>query len=156
MKKITVLLATLFVLSSSVFAQVTDEQKETKKLEVMGGLCAGYMYNTYITVGAVADAFVSEQYDKARSIELMKEQIGMIGSIVKMMQDMLDMKALKAQSDIDYTKEVIVVLKGLSQQAQYVIDFAEKKTDDASAKYDKQRLSNWSKISKLLGLDDEE
>ncbi|MBN8863180.1 MAG: hypothetical protein J0H92_07400 [Sphingobacteriales bacterium] len=156
MKKITVLLATIFVLSSSVFAQVTDEQKETKKLEVMGGLCAGYMYNTYITVGAVADAFVSEQYDKARSIELMKEQIGMIGSIVKMMQDMLDMKALKAQSDIDYTKEVIVVLKGLSQQAQYVIDFAEKKTDDASAKYDKQRLSNWSKISKLLGLDDEE
>ncbi|NCT73537.1 MAG: hypothetical protein GXC78_03330 [Chitinophagaceae bacterium] len=156
MKKITVLLATIFVLSSSVFAQVTEEQKETKKLEVMGGLCAGYMYNTYITVGAVADAFVSEQYDKARSIELMKEQIGMIGSIVKMMQDMLDMKALKAQSDIDYTKEVIVVLKGLSQQAQYVIDFAEKKTDDASAKYDKQRLSNWSKISKLLGLDDEE
>lgn len=156
MKKITVLLATIFLLSSSVFAQVTDEQKETKKLEVMGGLCAGYMYNTYITVGAVADAFVSEQYDKARSIELMKEQIGMIGSIVKMMQDMLDMKALKAQSDIDYTKEVIVVLKGLSQQAQYVIDFAEKKTDDASAKYDKQRLSNWSKISKLLGIDDEE
>lgn len=122
----------------------------------MGGLCAGYMYNTYITVGAVADAFVSEQYDKARSIELMKEQIGMIGSIVKMMQDMLDMKALKAQSDIDYTKEVIVVLKGLSQQAQYVIDFAEKKTDDATSKYDKQRISNWSKIAKLLGIDDEE
>lgn len=156
MKKITILLATLFVLSSSVFAQVTDQQKETKKLEVMGGLCAGYMYNTYITVGAVADAFVSEQYDKDRSVELMKEQIAMIGSIVKMMQDMLDMKALKSQSDIDYTKEVIVVLKGLSQQAQYVIDFAEKKTTDANSKYDKQRLSNWSKISKLLGIDDEE
>jgi len=156
MKKITVLLVTIFVLTSSLFAQATDEQKETKKLEVMGGLCAGYMYNTYITVGAVADAFVSEQYDKARSIELMKEQIGMIGSIVKMMQDMLDMKALKAQSDIDYTKEVIVVLKGLSQQAQYVIDFAEKKTDDATSKYDKQRISNWSKIAKLLGIDDEE
>lgn len=156
MKKITVLLATIFVLSSSVFAQVTDEQKETKKLEVMGGLCAGYMYNTYITVGAVADAFVSEQYDKDRTIALMQEQVGMIGSIVKMMQSMLDMKALKSQSDIDYTKEVIVVLKGLSQQAQYVIDIVEKKTTDANSKYDKQRLSNWSKISKLLGIDDEE
>lgn len=156
MKKITVLLATIFVLSSSVFAQVTDEQKETKKLEVMGGLCAGYMYNTYITVGAVADAFVSEQYDKDRTIALMQEQVGMIGSIVKMMQSMLDMKALKSQSDIDYTKEVIVVLKGLSQQAQYVIDIVEKKTTDANSKYDKQRLSNWSKISTLLGLDDEE
>lgn len=156
MKKITILFATILCLSSSVFAQATDEQKETKKLEVLGGLCAGYMYNTYITVGAVADAFVSEQYDKERSIELMKEQIGMIGSIVKMMQDMLDMKALKAQSDIDYTKDVIVVLKGLSQQAQYVIDFAEKKTDDATSKYDKQRLANWSKLAKLLGIEDEE
>lgn len=122
----------------------------------MGGLCAGYMYNTYITVGAVADAFVSEQYDKDRTIALMQEQVGMIGSIVKMMQSMLDMKALKSQSDIDYTKEVIVVLKGLSQQAQYVIDIVEKKTTDANSKYDKQRLSNWSKISKLLGIDDEE
>lgn len=156
MKKITILLATIFVLSTSTFAQATDEQKETKKLEVMGGLSAGYMYNTYITVGAVADAFVSEHYDKERTIALMQEQVSMIGSVAKMMQEMLDIKALKSQSDIDYTKEVIVVLKGLSLQAQYVIDVAEKKAGDPTSKYDKQRLSNWSKISALLGIDDEE
>lgn len=156
MKRITILLATIFLLTSSSFAQTTPQQKETKMLEAMGGLCAGYIYNTYITIGAVADAFVHEMYDKDRAQLLMDEQVSMIGAIKKQLQEMLDAKSLKETSDIEYTKEVIQILTGLIQQAQYVRDIAKNRTDDLVAKYDKQRLLNWSKIAKLLGIEDEE
>lgn len=122
--------------------------------EAFGGVSSITIYNTYITIGAIADAYVNDVYDADRVKELMVEQTSMLQSVI----DMLDKcKVVKSDGlsadDVEYIKELIACLGSLKAEAQGLNDFAATGSEDAQTRYNTNRDKAWRQIKDLLGLE---
>ncbi|TSJ46655.1 hypothetical protein [Fluviicola chungangensis] len=129
-------------------------QCDTEVREAFGGVSSITIYNTYITIGAIADAHVNEVYDAARVKELMGEQTSMLQAVI----DMLDKcKVVKSNGlsadDVEYVKDLIVCLQSLKAEAQGLSDYAATQSEDAQNRYNTNRDKAWSEIKTLMGLE---
>ncbi|HEU4575598.1 MAG TPA: hypothetical protein VFS36_11405 [Chitinophagaceae bacterium] len=152
MKKIILLFA-VAAISFSSMAQ-SCEERETNLLNTLGGLSAGFMYNTYLSIGSVSDAYVKEVYTKENTLALLEEQVNLIENIRKMLNELLEKKSLTAADDQRFVKETMEVMKGLQQQARFFKEYVNTKDNTKATSYENQRQSNWKNISKLMGLDE--
>lgn len=151
MKKL-LLIVFILITGTNINAQLTAAQ-ESKMLQAMGGLSAAYLYNTYSTIGSVADGFSGGVYTDKETTEILDNQKQMCDNLIKMMKGLLDDKVLNDERDVDFMKNVISIVTGLKKQAQYYEDYMANKNDDRKSKYDDQRKENWNGISKVLGLE---
>jgi len=151
MKKILISALILFA-SLTSFSQ-TCEERQDKMLGAMGGLSAGFMYNTYAAIGAICDGYVGGTYEQANAEELLDNQKKLTENLLKLLDELLEKNYLPDQNDKDFMRSTISVIKGLQSQAQYFLDYIKNKTDQRKDKYESQRKENWKQISKLMGLD---
>lgn len=152
MKKICLLIA-IITFSLSSFSQ-TCEERENKMLTTIGGLSATMLYNTYGVIGAVGDGFIKDVYSSETLSDLILAQIAVADNLIKMLEDNLNEKVFVKKDDQDFINATIGILKGLKIQAQYLIDFSKTNSGNKKEAYTKQRQTNWSAISKLMGIDD--
>ena len=152
MRKIIVLL-TLVLYSTISFTQACEE-REDKLLSAVGGFSAGLLYNTYGLIGSVGDAFGKDAYTAETVTDLMNAQMNMADNIIKMIDGLINEKALKDENDKNYiiaTKEIIA---GLKKQAEILVNYAKTNNNQQQKAYEQQRQKNWKDISKLMGMEE--
>lgn len=148
MKLIAVILLTFSGIS------VGRAQCDVDVREAFGGVSSITVYNTYITIGAIADAYVNEVYTSERVKELMSEQTSMLQSVVGMLEKCKVAKSNGLSADdVEYIKELIECLESLKKEAQGLNDYAADGSADAQNRYNKNRDKAWEQIKSLLGLE---
>jgi hypothetical protein len=150
MKKIVLL---FLVVAGS--AQLSFAQCSEKVMEAFGGTSSLALYNTYITIGAVADGYVAETYDSQRVQSLMDEQTAMIAIVIQFIDGAVaERSETLSEADRVYLVEMKDCLLYLKKEAQGLHDIAAYGTDEANSAYDTNRDLAWDAISELLGLND--
>lgn len=133
---------------------VSRAQCDADVREAFGGISSITVYNTYITIGAIADAYVSEVYNSDRVKVLMSEQTGMLQAVIEMLEKC---KVVKSdgltEDDVFYIEDLIDCLTSLKKEAQGLSDYAITGSDDALNRYNTNRDMAWAQISYLLDLD---
>ena len=148
-------LFTLLLLS--LVGITTHAQCDTKVMESFGGTASVALYNTYLSIGAIADGYVNEYYDADRVADLMTEQVTMMTSLTTQMKDALAAeKNGLSQDDRDYMNEMITCIDYLKNEAQGLLDYANDGTETSQQKYNTNRNLAWSMIEELLGIGEEE
>lgn len=150
MKLLVVLLLTVCSFS------VSRAQCDVEVREAFGGVSSITVYNTYITIGAIADAYVNEVYNANRVKELMSEQTSMLQSVIDMLSKCQVAKSNGLSADdVVYIKELITCLNSLKAEAQGLSDFAISGSEESQKRYNQNRDKAWGEISTLLGLAEE-
>ena len=152
MKKYLLILAALFVFSNS-YSQ-TCEEREDKLLSAVGGFSAGLLYNTYGLIGSVADAFGKDAYTAETVTDLMNAQKNMADNIIKMLDGLINDKALKDENDKNYVIATKDIIAGLKKQAEILVNYAKTNNNQQQKAYEQQRQKNWKDISKLMGIEE--
>lgn len=149
------LLFSIFILliSVNIYSQ-TCEEREGKLLEAMGSFSAAAMYNTYGAIGSIADGFGGEVYKAEMVTSLLNAQIALCGNLIKVMDSLKTGKILTAQSDQNYSTDVIAILKGLKNQASFFLDYVKDKAQQKMDDYSAQRDKNWKDLCKLMGMEE--
>lgn len=149
MKLIVALLLTVCSFS------VSRAQCDADVREAFGGVSSITVYNTYITIGAIADAYVNDVYNSDRVKELMGEQTSMLQAVIDMLAKCRQAKSNGLSSDdVLYVQELIDCLTSLKKEAQGLSDYSETKSEEAQNRYNTNRDKAWGQISALLGLDE--
>lgn len=154
MKKI-ILSVALFLLALPGFTQ-TCEEREAKLLESIGSLSAVYVYNTFTAIGSITDGYLKDAYKADFAVSILDEQENMLTVIIENMEGLVRDKSLKSQDDINYVKELSVLMKGLKKQSSLGRDFIKTAKTEISQEFEKQRKANWKKISDLLGIENKD
>lgn len=152
MKKI-ILALVIFTISHRAISQ-TCEEREDKLLGMMGGLSAGFLYNTYGLIGSIADGYGQDAYSESTVIDLLEAQKKLADNMATLLEKMVAENAFKKQTDKDYVVSSVAVIKGLKTQVQLLITLIKNKSQKNIAAYDQQRNKNWKDLSKLMGVDE--
>lgn len=146
-------LIAVILLTFSSFS-VLRAQCDTDVREAFGGVSSLTVYNTYITIGAIADGHVNEVYNADRVKELMGEQTAMLQSVIAMLDKCKVPKSNGlSEDDVEYIKDLITCLEYLKAEAQGLSDYAVYGSEDAQSRYNKNRDKAWEKIKGLMGLE---
>jgi len=146
----------IFTLVLGVIGTVSARaQCSTSVLEAFGATSSLALYNTYITIGTIADGYVGETYDADYTVDLMGEQTAMISSIIDYIDKLLtDPKSGISADDKDYMNEMKACLNDLYDEAEGLMEYAGN-NESGTEKYNTARDAAWAKIEELLGLNDE-
>lgn len=148
MKYLLAALITLFSFGVSN-AQCDDDVRQA-----FGGISSISVYNTYLTIGAVADAYVNNVYTGDRVRELMAEQKALLQSVIEMLDQCQTPKSNGLSADdVEYVKELIACLKSLKGEAQGLSDFATTGSESDQENYNFFRDRAWTQLSALLGIE---
>lgn len=149
MKKLLLVLAFLPVGFS--FGQCNE-----KVMESFGGTSSIALYNTYITIGAIADSYIAETYDAERVQGLMEEQMSMYEVILEQLNAVSnEPKNGLSESDKDYLKDIIECWSTLKNEAQGLKEYAAG-SEAGQDLYNVSRDSAWAMIEELMGWNEEE
>ncbi|MGV3612767.1 MAG: hypothetical protein ACO1N0_17535 [Fluviicola sp.] len=146
-------LIAVILLTFSGFS-VARAQCDADVREAFGGTASIMIYNTYITIGAIADAHVNDVYDAARVKELMGEQASMMQSVIGMLDKCKVAKSNGLSADdVLYVEELIGCLESLKGEAEGLSDYANGGGEEAKNRYNDNRDKAWGQIKSLLGLE---
>ena len=151
MKKLFLFIALALLLSNFTPAGASNDKGKDKALETIGTISGIALYNTYIAIGGVADAYAKEVYESDYIVQLMDEQVASLNGLQDKYNELLKSGFLTDKSDIDYIKEIIKAFGYLSDEAEGLSEMA-KKGDNTL--FSKSRTKAWDKISDLLGFED--
>jgi hypothetical protein len=148
MKKTTFVVVLLMALGSvGAFAQ--DEF-----LTSIGALGAGYMYTSYLAIGAVADGHYFEVYDDETAVQLMEEIKSMANSTSGSLQELLGSDTITLD-DFNFINEMIATLALLSKEAESYQNYIQTGEERYATVYDNYRNNAWAKITDLLGIEEQ-
>ena len=146
-------LIAVILLTFSGFS-IARAQCDADVREAFGGTASIAIYNTYLTIGAIADAHVNDVYDAARVKELMGEQTAMLQSVIDMLEKCKVAKSNGlSEDDVDYVKDLIACLQSLKKEAQGLSDYATDQSEDAQTRYNTNRDKAWGQIKDLMGIE---
>lgn len=146
------LIAVLFLTICSF--SVSRAQCDVNVREAFGGVSSITVYNTYITIGAIADAYVNEVYDANHVKDLMSEQTAMLQSVIEMLSKCKEVKSNGlTEDDVLYVQELMDCLTSLKKEAQGLSDYAVTGSEDSQNRYNTNRDKAWQQITTLLGLE---
>jgi hypothetical protein len=144
----TILIAVLLIalVSGGAFAQ--DDL-----LNSIGALGAGYMYTSYLAIGAVADGHYFEVYDNETTMQLLEEIKGIANGTSDSLQQLLGNENL-AIEDFNFSNEMIAALGLLYKEAESYQEYVRSGEDRHATIYDNHRNNAWTKITDLLGIEE--
>jgi hypothetical protein len=150
MKTLLSFFIVIFLSFSSAKAQCSDDL-----LESYGGISVVAMYNTFVSIGAIADGYSNEQYDAQYVQTLMDEQIGMLTTVSDMLTKVIENDSNKVDIlDKDFMSEILIAFKYLELEANALKNYSMSDSADYSAEYETNRQLAWTKIAELMGLED--
>ena len=124
-------------------------------MEAFGGISAISMYNTYLGIGAVADAYSVDKYKSDYVQTLMNEQIGMIDAVNEMLEKVVNDKSGNVPvEDQTYINNIVKTFSYLKDEAIGLRDYSKNEDTISSEKYETNRKLAWEMISELLGFNE--
>lgn len=150
MKKFVIILGLIISTSFNGMSQCS-----TAVLEGFGSVSAIAIYNTYITIGSIADGYTNETYDANYVSTLMTEQSAMIDVINQSLQACVDDDSEGALDSVDkkYISDFIVALEYLRKEAEGFQEYVSNESESGLNKFSKNRDLAWKKIAELLELE---
>ena len=138
----------LFVLlaAGNTFAQ--DEA-----LSSVGALGAGYMYTTYLAIGAIADGHYYEVYDDETTVQLLEEIKSLADATSESLQELLESDTIMID-DFNFVSEMITTLGLLYKEAENYQNYVQTGEERYPTVYDNYRNNAWAKITDLLGIEE--
>lgn len=146
------LLIIVFALGALVPAKAQSD-REGALLEAVGAFSALALYNTYIVIGATADGYISQIYEKETAINLTQEQVASMQNLWDICNKLLAPGILKDQSDRAYVSDVKTTVGLLKEESAALKGYIETGSETDQLTYNEKRNAAWSKISKLLGIE---
>ncbi|MCG3165172.1 MAG: hypothetical protein POELPBGB_00934 [Bacteroidia bacterium] len=144
---------TSLLLTSLLFLNLATAQTgKDAALETLGSSSGLLLYNTYLAIGAVSDAYVGECYKAELTIQLAQEQINTADLLIEQYKMLSASGFLTDPSDISFVEEITATFGHLKNQAVNLKAFAETGSATSQNDYEYNRGKAWEKISKLLGL----
>ena len=145
----TILVAELLVILVSVGSFAQDDL-----LNSIGALGAGYMYTSYLAIGAVADGHYFEVYDDQTAVQLMEEIKNIAEATSASLQELLGNENL-AIEDFNFINEMISTLGLLFKEAESYQNYIDTGEERYATVYDNYRNNAWVKIADLLGIEEQ-
>lgn len=133
--------------AASVATQATSPDAV---LVALGTLGAANLYYSYLTLGTVADGYVSGTYDGRIAISVANEAIFMNGNARAGLATLIDSPSI-AREDRDVLVVMVQTYDVLNNQAKALIQFISDQKDDGS-EYQKYRTEAWKRIVELFGI----
>lgn len=136
--------------------QFSFGQCSTTVLEGFGSVSAIAVYNTYITIGSVADGYVGEVFEADYVVTLMDEQKSMISVVKESLNACVNdqSEGKLDQDDKNYLQELTLCLSYLEAEADGLLNFASSGSEEALDKYSENRDKAWELLESLLGLEE--
>jgi hypothetical protein len=122
---------------------------QTEALTAIGALGGGYMYTTYLSIGAIADGHYYKVYDDQTTINLMGELMNLATSAAGSLQVLVKTGTLTPE-DFKFVNEIITTLGLLTRQAEGFKTYVETGDENQATVYDSYRNNAWAKIAELL------
>ncbi len=119
-------------------------------LVALGALGASNLYFSYLTLGTVADGYVSGTYEPQVAISVANESIFM-NTTAKTNLDKLLESAPLAKEDKEVVSYMTKTYDILIDQAKALVQFISNQKDDGSS-YQKYRTEAWKRIVELFGI----
>jgi hypothetical protein len=145
-RKIWIAVVMIVFVSAGAFAQ--DDL-----LNSIGALGAGYMYTSYLAIGAVADGHYFEVYDDETALQLMDEVKSIADGTSDSLRQLLENEDL-AIEDFNFINEMIATLGLLYKEAESYQQYVQTGEDRHATLYDNYRNNAWAKITDLLGIEE--
>jgi hypothetical protein len=127
-----------------------NKSERPQHLETVGALAAGQLYQTYLTIGLLADGVARGAYDEKDARSILQTARGLVE-----LQD----KHLARVGKLDLTpadREALNKLRKLGtllrRQAEELDAYWKTDDKDHAAKYEKTRQEAWTDLSSLLRL----
>ncbi len=136
--------------SGNVRAQTSNELL----LETLGATSAGFIYNTYLAIGSIGDAYENGNTSAEDVKALMEEQVGLLRNLEESYSNLLSSGEITNQSDKDYIIELRETFSTLRMQADALITYAMEGGVPNADRFQEHRNKAWSLISDLMGLDE--
>ncbi len=152
MKIIYTLLLTSLLVVNSTYAQ----KGKDAALETFGSSSGLLLYNTYLALGTVSDAYAGECYKADLVKQLSQEQINSLELMVTQYNKLLESGFLTEASDKSFVTDMVVILGYLKNQAKYLNAYSESGSAEDTEKYEYNRNEAWTRISKLLGFEEKQ
>jgi len=144
--------AVIFLLAAGVSLQAQTTPK-TVALETIGGASGAMLYNSYTTLGILADAYGADAYDYEFTIDLIDEQIAIYGNMKSQFSALLDSGFLDDENDQIFTRDIILALDLLTDEANALRDYVEYYEEESGDLFQQRREAAWDKIAFLLGIE---
>ena len=148
----TTLLFCLF-LSGLGVNPVSAQKGKTDALETIGAAGGLLLYDSYVVVGALGDAFEKEVYDAGYIKELMTEQVNSIEAQEAQFKKLSESGFLEETGDKDFIKEMITCFGLLKAYAKSLISYSSNVNTENADIFQADRKKAWDKVTELLGLD---
>ncbi len=143
-------LAVLLAVSVPVSAQ-NVQGKISALEEALGAFSGQGMYLLYISIGATADGYVKETYDKETASTLLRSYSAISKQFITRLQGLVDKKYLSA-NDVQFVKEMITTYELLAGEAAAYVEYLESDDESHLDTYNENRNAAWAKIETLLDL----
>jgi hypothetical protein len=117
----------------------------------VGGLGAGYLFQTHLSIGAVADLFGQQIYEAREVTVLMNTAIGM-GRNVDAMLDALRATKL-GPADARAVEQMMKVNRMLSREAEALREFARERNGANASRFADLREQTWQELRRLLDVE---
>jgi hypothetical protein len=124
-----------------------------KALEAIGAFGGATLYNTYVVVGMLADAYTGEVYEYDYASELVGEQINMLNNFKQTLNDLLSSGFLTDTDDQNFAREMIACADLLLAEANALDGYFYDPSDANADAFQTSRTNAWDKVAALLGID---
>jgi len=120
-------------------------------LSTLGTQGGALLYNTYVLIGAFHDGYIVDAWDKQLTIDILREQSGLMVTLSKSYDTLLASGYLLEEDSIFLVqmKECSGLLKN---EADYLIDYINYESDENHDRYNNARIEAWDMIAEMLGL----
>lgn len=139
-----------------IFSGVTLQAQTspaTVALETIGGASGAMLYNSYTTLGILADAYAADAYDVDFTLELIDEQISIYSNMKTQFTSLLESGFLTDENDQIFTRDIILALGLLGDEANALREYVEYYEEESGDLFQERRQAAWEKIAFLLGIE---
>jgi hypothetical protein len=129
----------------------TTADENAVLLETVGMLAGVQLYQTYLNVGMLADAYAEDVYETAEAKQLLGSVVGPLEKIEKQFDKVAALKLTKEDAAAVARMKKIAGL--LRQQGKSLQAYWDAGAEDDKKKYEEARQAAWKELSDLLDLE---
>jgi hypothetical protein len=148
MKKKIMLIALIMIFSLSLFSY--DSKLEEKLFYCIGHFGATFLYQSYLNIGMVSDAWTHSIYTPDDSKALIGGTLAFLETSRKQVKELSDFSI--PASDRSTLMEMIAIMDNLKGQAEAMLKYMGNRDPKDLERYEAFRTQAWAQISKLMDI----
>lgn len=120
--------------------------------QAIGGLGAGYLYQTHLFVGSAADLLAKGAYKPRDVLVLMDTTVGMGQNVNEILEKVRELEL--GTADARVVDDMLETNRLLIEEAEALKTFAREMNPENARAFDQKRQATWRKLRKLLNIED--